>query len=373
MRGLKQVLVVGGSVAGMAAALRLRRLGIDVEITEIDPGWAVYGAGLTLTGASLRALEHLEVLPAVRSQGFVSAGTQLFMPDCRPVGLLPAPLGDATVHLGGGIMRPVLHAILASATREAGIRVALGRSVSSLSDDGQQVHVRFSDGEQARYDLVVGADGVYSQLRALLFPEQAPPKFTGQGCWRLIAERPAMIDKLAIVVDYHVPLGFIPVSQRLMYLFLLEHVADADARIEPRDYPQRLRSLMHGLGGAAATVRDAIDADSIIHYRPLESILLPRPWYRGRVVLIGDAAHATTPHLATGTGLAIEDALVLAEELERQPDVDQALCAHSERRYPRCRAVVETSLAIGEAQMTGNEHHVSRMMQEGLGALLQPY
>jgi 2-polyprenyl-6-methoxyphenol hydroxylase-like FAD-dependent oxidoreductase len=372
MRGLNHVLVVGGSVAGMAAGLRLRRLGIDVEIAEIDPDWAVYGAGLTLTGASLRALEHLDVLPAVRSQGFVSAGTQLYTPDCAPAGLLPAPPGDATVHGGGGIMRPALHAILASATRKAGIRVALGRSVNSLTDDGARVDVVFSDGTQGRYDLVIGADGVYSQVRALLFPEAPPPKPTGQGCWRLIAERPAMIDKLAIIVGYHVPLGFIPVSVSQMYLFLLEHVPDAE-RIEPRDYPPRLRSLMHGLGGAAATVRDAIDADSIIHYRPLESILLPTPWYRGRVVLIGDAAHATTPHLATGTGLAIEDALVLAEELERHPDLDHALVAYSERRYPRCRAVVETSLAIGEAQMTGNAHHVSGMMQHGLAALLHPY
>jgi 2-polyprenyl-6-methoxyphenol hydroxylase-like FAD-dependent oxidoreductase len=372
MRGLRQVLVVGGSVAGMAAALRLRRLGIEVEITEIDPDWAVYGAGLTLTGASLRALEHLGVLPAVRSQGFVSAGTQLYAPDCTPVGLLPAPPGSATVNLGGGIMRPALHAILASATRAAGIRVALGRSVNSLTDDGERVQIRFSDGEQGRYDLVIGADGVYSQVRGLLFPEASQPKFTGQGCWRLIADRPAMIDKLAIIVDYRDPLGFIPVSQSLMYLFLLEHVPDA-SRIDPQEYPQRLRSLMHGLGGAAATVRDAISEGSIIHYRPLESILLPRPWYRGRVVLIGDAAHATTPHLATGTGLAIEDALVLTEELERHPEVDHALAAHSERRYPRCRAVVETSLAIGEAQMTGNAHDVYGMMHHGLTALLQPY
>jgi 2-polyprenyl-6-methoxyphenol hydroxylase-like FAD-dependent oxidoreductase len=372
MRKLNQVLVVGGSVAGMAAALRLRRLGIDIELAEIDPDWAVYGAGLTLTGASLRALEHLGVLEAVRSRGFIGAGTQLYAPDCTPIGLLPAPPGDATVHLGGGIMRPELHAILASATRAAGIRVALGRSVSALKDEGEQVHVRFSDGGQARYDLVVGADGVDSQLRGMLFPEASPPRFTGQGCWRLIAERPAMIDKLAIIVGYPVPLGFIPVSARQMYLFLLEQVPGTE-RIESRDYPERLRGLMQGLGGAAAVVRDAISADSMIHYRPLESILLPTPWYRGRVVLIGDAAHATTPHLATGTGLAIEDALVLGEELERQPDVDQALAAHGERRYPRCRAVVETSLAIGEAQMTGNEHAVSGMMQEGLGALLQPY
>jgi 2-polyprenyl-6-methoxyphenol hydroxylase-like FAD-dependent oxidoreductase len=372
MRGLNQVLVVGGSVAGMAAALRLRRLGIDVEIAEIDPGWAVYGAGLTLTGASLRALAQLGVLPAVRSQGFISAGTQLYTPDCTPVGQLSSPPGNATVHASGGIMRAALHAILASATRAAGIRVVLGRSVRSLTTDGEGVRVRFSDGEQGRYDLVIGADGVHSHMRALLFREAPQPKFTGQGCWRLVAERPAMIDKLAIIVGYRVPLGFIPISESLMYLFLLEHVPDA-ARIEPRDCPGRLRGLMRGLGGAAATVRDAIGVDSIIHYRPLESILLPRPWYRGRVVLIGDAAHATTPHLASGAGLAIEDALVLAEELERHPDVDQALAAHSERRYPRCRAVVETSLAIGEAQMTGNAHDVAGMMQQGLAALLQPY
>jgi 2-polyprenyl-6-methoxyphenol hydroxylase-like FAD-dependent oxidoreductase len=131
---------------------------------------------------------------------------------------------------------------------------------------------------------------------------------------------------------------------------------------------------MQGLGGVGAAVREQIGPAAEIDYRPLESILVPPPWHRGRVVLIGDAVHATTPHLASGAGLAVEDALVLCQELESAASVEQALAAHTERRYPRCRAVVETSLAIAATQLTkAPPTAMFQLMQQGFATLLQPY
>jgi len=121
-------------------------------------------------------------------------------------------------------------------------------------------------------------------------------------------------------------------------------------------------------------VRESIRRPEQINYRPLEWILLPAPWYAGRVVLIGDAAHATTPHLASGAGLAAEDGLVLAQELQGQDSVDAALRAFMQRRYERVRQVVETSVHIGELEMAGDRaNQANALAGATLGALQTPY
>jgi len=110
-----------------------------------------------------------------------------------------------------------------------------------------------------------------------------------------------------------------------------------------------------------------------INYRPLEAVLLPDPWFRGRVILIGDAVHATTPHLASGAGMAIEDGLVLAEELARDSDIDAALPRFMRRRYERGKLVVENSLRLGEIEMShGSPTEHSRLMLAAAAALAQP-
>jgi 2-polyprenyl-6-methoxyphenol hydroxylase-like FAD-dependent oxidoreductase len=112
----------------------------------------------------------------------------------------------------------------------------------------------------------------------------------------------------------------------------------------------------------------------LINYRPLEWMLLPRPWHRGRIVLIGDAAHATTPHMASGAGLAAEDGLVLGEEIARTDDVGQALDAFGERRFERARLVVENSVRVGEIEMAGgNQMDAARMLGDTMQKLHQPY
>jgi 2-polyprenyl-6-methoxyphenol hydroxylase-like FAD-dependent oxidoreductase len=108
------------------------------------------------------------------------------------------------------------------------------------------------------------------------------------------------------------------------------------------------RQQLEGYGGPVARVREQITDDSQVLMRPIESILVPPPWYRGRVLLIGDAAHATTPHLASGAGMAIEDAIVLGELLRRATPFPEALQEFMSRRYERCRLVVENSLKVAE-------------------------
>jgi 2-polyprenyl-6-methoxyphenol hydroxylase-like FAD-dependent oxidoreductase len=226
--------------------------------------------------------------------------------------------------------------------------------------------VTFADGRKGRYDLVVGADGIHSQIRGMIFPELPPPQFTGQGCWRVVANRPQEVDRTEMYFGGPVKLGINPVSDDEMYMFVLEHVPNNPFYAYEALVPH-LTGLIASFDGAVAAVRESITQPAQVNYRPLEWILVPDPWYQGRVVLIGDAAHATTPHLASGAGLAAEDGIVLAEEIQRHDSVDAALRAFMARRFQRVRMVVENSVRIGQMEMAGDTSNQGTMM---LGATL---
>jgi len=370
---IRTALIVGGGVGGMTAAIALRRVGVQVELIDADPEWRVYGAGISVTGISLRAFDDLGVLDQIRARGHVGAGMRGKTVDGRTVLEPPVPDNPAPIQQGGGILRPVLHDILSTKVRAAGVAVHLGVKVASLEQDGGGVDVVFTDGRIGRYDLVVGADGIYSQIRSILFPDAPAPRFTGQGCWRLVAARPPEVDRAEMYFGGPVKLGVNPVSRERMYMFILEHVPD-NPRFEEAEMVAHVRALMAPYGGVVPAVRDSVTDPAQINYRPLEWQLLPDPWYRGRVVLIGDAAHATTPHMASGAGIAAEDGLVLAEEVARHADLASALRAFMDRRFERARLVVENSVAIGEMEMAGDTSNQGpAMLGATMARLQQPY
>lgn len=370
---IASALVIGGGVGGMSAALTLVRQGVAVDLIDADPDWRVYGAGISMTGMSLRALDDLGLLDEVRQRGNVGSGMRGLAPDGSLIFQAPTVPDATPVQSSGGIMRPVLHDILSTQVRAAPVDVRLGVMVSALDDRGEVVDVTFTDGVKRGYDLVVGADGIYSETRRRLFPEAPAPRFTGQGCWRAIAPRPAHMTGTEMFFGGPVKLGFNPVSSTHMYLFALEHVPD-NPRYADDELVDRLRDLLSGFGSYVADVRAGLGAESLVNYRPLEWQLLADPWYKGRVVLIGDAAHATTPHMASGAGMAIEDGLVLGRELARHDTVDAALASFMAHRFERARLVVENSVRIGEIEMTGGDQvEANKMLGGTLAALQQPY
>ena len=135
----------------------------------------------------------------------------------------------------------------------------------------------------------------------------------------------------------------------------------------------QLRALFAGFSSPLLQrVCESINAESQIVRKPLDGLLLPRPWYCGRVVLIGDAVHATTPHLASGACIGIEDALVLAEELSRTEDVPSALQAFQRRRWERCRMVVENSARLAQIEIeAGSRDEHAQITRDSLAALAQ--
>lgn len=367
---MNKVLIVGGGIAGMAAAIRLCEHGHDVDLIDIDPQWRVYGAGITITGPTLRAYKRLGLLDEIAEQGAVSRGTRLFLFNGTPIATIDEPDIEDGVPGTGGILRPVLHKIMSARVRALGVKVRLGLTVDALVDDGLNVHVRFSDGSHDDYDLVIGADGYRSRVREFIFPDAVQPKYTGQTSWRVLAPRPEGADRGEIFLGHAHSVGFTNCARDQAYLFLL--TADPKStRYDDKDLPEAMRAHLKDFGGNAGKIRDGITADSSIVYRPLESALQPKPWHKGRIAIIGDAAHATTPHLASGAGIAVEDALILADELQRSPDdTEQALTAFTERRFDRCKMVVESSVHIGERQIAGCQpQEIGMLMGKALGAL----
>ena len=351
--GVSRILIVGGGIGGMSLSIALRMAGAAVDLIDIDPSWKAVGAGLTLNGATLRALGHLGIVDKVIAEGHVHGGRRVFHSDGVLIRDIPAYRPDANdLQAMGGILRPVLHAILSRRVRQLGTAVRLGLTVDRLKQRPDGVEVTFSNGGTDRYDLVVGADGIQSRVRSLIMPEIGTPGFTGQGCWRAIFSRPPEVETSWLFVDPNRKVGFNPVSDKQMYMFMLES-APGNPWQEPSSWSGTLADKMRDYGGLVRVLADQVSDATSTNYRPLETLLVPAPWHRGRVVLIGDAVHATTPHAGYGAGLAIEDGIVLTGQLATCGSVEEALLAYVRRRFDRCRDVLEGSVGLGKLEMDG--------------------
>jgi 2-polyprenyl-6-methoxyphenol hydroxylase-like FAD-dependent oxidoreductase len=370
-----KILIIGGGFSGMSAAIALRGNGHEVDLVEIDTGWRSYGAGISLGGATLRALRTLGVLDEFLKYGNAADGVDVYAPTGVKLASLATPrIAGPDVPGGGAILRPVLAKILADATRAAGTQVFLGCTFSAIRQDAEGVDVAFSDGRQGRYDLVIGADGLYSKVRETLFPDAPKPRYVGQAVWRAVLPRPAEVQTATMWVGPKIKVGVNPVSKDEMYLFVTEDRA-VNEHVDAARFVPMLRDLLAPFAAPLVQrLRDQLEGEGArIVYRPLESLLMPLPWHRGRVLLIGDAVHATTPHLASGACIGIEDAIVAAEELKAHGDIASALNAFEARRWERCRMVVENSGRLCDIEITGGDKQEhSDIMRATLMALAQP-
>lgn len=370
----ESALVIGGGFSGTSAALELAKRGVRVDLVEISAEWGSYGAGISIGGPTLRALRTLGVLDRYLAEGAAFDGTDVLTAEGRPLAALPTPrvAGD-DVPGNGAIMRPTLQRILSEAAVAAGVRAHLGSTATDLIDDGDGVTAVLTDGSRDRYDVVVAADGLYSRTRRTLFPDIPGPRYSGQGVWRAVLPLDPAIDHTTLWVGDDLKVGLNPVSDREMYLFVNENIP-VHRRVPDDELLPRLGALLERFTDPRVrSARDHLSGTSLISFRPLEGLLVSTPWHAGRVVLIGDAVHATTPHLASGAGIGIEDAIVLAEELSSGGEVEDALAAFERRRWDRCAMVVRNSGRLGEIEITGRDRHEhADLMDASFTALLQP-
>ena len=351
-----RVLIVGGGIGGLSSAIALTARGVEVEIVEQNPKWDVYGVGIIQPGNAMRALHQLGLLDEALAAGFAMDGDRFFLADGTQLtdSDFPRVVGPEYPGLNG-ITRPRLHEILTGAVKRSGATVTLGQRISSLEQDAGGVDVQLTDGRHERYDLVIGADGVFSQVRSLVFPQAPKPRYSGQAVWRYNLPRPAEVDKLTMYAGPEGKAGLVPLAPDLMYLLYIETPGgETTPHLDPDTLADALRERLEPFAGQIAEVRDLITDSSRVVYRPIETVWVDPPWQRGRVALIGDAAHATSPHVGQGAAMALEDSVVLAEEIARTDVLADAFEAFGRRRYERVRTIVEISEQIGRWEIERN-------------------
>jgi 2-polyprenyl-6-methoxyphenol hydroxylase-like FAD-dependent oxidoreductase len=252
-----------------------------------------------------------------------------------------------------GMQRPQLQRILIDAVRASGATVRLGTTAEILGQDADGVSIRFSDGSEGRYDLVVAADGLRSSTRAAIGITDKPEP-TGMAIWRVAAPRPAGVTRTDLAYGGPAYIaGYCPTSDTTLYAYVVEAHRDR-ASIPPETYADEMRRLASAYGGHWPEITAHITDPAKVNYTWFDRLLVEGSWHRGRVVLAGDAAHCCPPTLAQGAALSLEDALVLSRLLAASDAWDDALFqAYYERRVARVRPVVEASVQIGQWQLDG--------------------
>jgi 2-polyprenyl-6-methoxyphenol hydroxylase-like FAD-dependent oxidoreductase len=372
-----RVLIVGGGISGLTLAAALRRAAIDVDLVEMGAELAQQaGVGLSLQGNSIAALARIGVADECLRRGVPADYINMRRPDGALIAHQPIlPMGGPRFPGTAGISRNDLHEILLTAAHESGAKIKLGTTVESFDADADGVQVQFSGGSTGRYDLMVGADGAYSATRAKIFPDVALAA-CGQSVWRAGVERPK--DNLTTEIHLGGPHGIVgicPISRYSAYLYIVE-AADPKVRYPDSELAAVMTEKLEAYPSEMIRACVAqLPRSTAISYRALEWLLVPAPWFRGRVLLIGDAAHCNPPVLAQGAAMGIEDAIVLAELLAEQPSIDRALMMFDARRFPRASLVVKNSVQLceWEVQHSVGPQEVGRLMLESQKALAQPF
>jgi 2-polyprenyl-6-methoxyphenol hydroxylase-like FAD-dependent oxidoreductase len=369
-----KVLIVGGGPAGTIAALALHEKGVEVEIVEIEDSFKAVGIGLNLQNSPLRALNELGLVEEILELGhptpvvnMLNAMGDPIAPPIKPPSLLPGM--PPAIAIGRG----ELAKLFGGKVLEKGIKVRLGQTFTDLVQSGDSVLVKFTDGTEDKYDLVIGADGINSKVRNQVFgADKYSTKYSGQVIWRAPAPL-GDVNEYQMFNGAGTKIGLVPISKEKMYVFVVQGSEQEPHKQDPQDSFETMKTAMQGFGGIIPKIIETLEQPADL--RALKSLMVTEDWYQGRVLLIGDAAHSCTPHISYGLGMAVEDGLVLAELIEsNHGNWDAALPEFMNRRYERCHKVVAASdqLSAWELNPPADRADYQKLMTQTLMELSQP-
>ena len=305
-----RILVVGAGIAGLGAARALRQRGFAPDVVERESAWAPTGAGIYLPGNTARALRALGLESAVIERAAPIPDQRI----CDHRGNLLASIDVATMWRDVGpclaLHRADLHEVLAFHGDPVPVR--FGVSPRTFRQHDGTVTVEFDDGSTSHYDLVVGADGIHSQVRQLVVGAGVV-RPVGQLAWRFVTECPPAVTTWTVLFGRRVSFLAVPIGQGKVYCYC-DAIPNSAPRQEGDDVSRQLARLLAGFAGPVPVILDMLRPNDAVYVAPIEEVILDE-WARGSVLLIGDAAHAISPNMAQGAAMALEDGLVLAEYL----------------------------------------------------------
>ena len=373
---VSSALIVGGGIAGLSASIALSRAGVQCDVLELaaEP----LGASLGISGRAAEALDELgvydECLAQARQWSEGSTALTMYAPDGTVLSAGPSrPPAWPGAKTAIGIYRPVLLKILADAAEGLGVKIHNGVTTQSIEEDENASIVTLTNGAQGRYDMVIGADGIGSATRSAMFPDGPKPTYTGQLSLRWMAPGPP-VEPEGWYIGPVGRLGWYYLPQDLVYLPAVVDWPEM-VRFSDQEVHELFTKLLDSYTAPAVVeLRSRLRPDSQLICTPFRWISVPAPWFRGRTLLIGDAAHATTAHLGQGGGMAIEDAVVLGQCITAASTLTEAFEAFMDRRFERTRTVVETSVELSrlEQEHAPHEQNVA-LIQKALATIAEPY
>ncbi len=354
MRKVEKVLVVGAGIAGCCAAIALAARGFRVRLIEKQDEWRFQSSGIFVYSNGLAHLRDIGVLDDVLSAGYVIDNGRNVYFDHRGEHLVDTfypTADDGRVPAILGIKRAELHRVLANRLQHFGLSAELGTTVGSLDQIGDSVAIALSNGAVENFDLVLGTDGLRSQIRKLAGFD-IKPRYSGFGVWRSVHDRPAELRDKIMMMGPGKRFGIMPISADKLYTF--GTIVEPEGKwYDPQAWPETMATKFQEFEGPARQFIEELGPRSEVLYTAVEEIVMPLPWHAGRVVLLGDAAHASTPFMGQGGAMGVQDAVVLARLLDSDNDIPVILAAYGAARGPLCRFAQDVSRKVGENGAAG--------------------
>jgi len=344
--GGRSAVVVGGGIGGLTAAVALRQVGWRVTVLERAAKFGEIGAGITLLSNGLRCLDAIGLGDVVRGSGLPMLAFGMRTPAGRWLSRIDSDGANLAARIGTTtvvVHRAELHRILRDALPAASLLAGVATTGIIGGADGGPAEVRFRHLDHdavLQADLVVGADGVHSWVRAQRWPDAPAAVYSGSTSWRAITpSSSAAVSEMSLSWGQGTEFGVMPMVDGRIYWYA---AANAD---EAHRNPDELRELRERFGSWHEPI------PSVLAHTPPQAVLrhdiyrLPKldSYYRGNVVLVGDAAHAMTPNLGQGGGQALEDAIVLAAAVGRATNVAAALSRYDHERRARTQAMSQAA------------------------------
>lgn len=366
----RTAIVIGGGIGGLAAAAGLSRNGWQVTLFEQAPRFSPVGAGISLAPNAVRALDWLGAGDALRERGAAAGAAGIRAANGR--WLLRTTLDQLTARFGVPaytLHRADLHGLLTNAARDVELRT--GHRVTAVTNrpDGAELSYDAHGGSATiRAQLVVGADGVHSLTREDLFPDHPGPEYAGYLTWRGVVPAdaaPPALPGLTETWGRGQRFGIAPLDDGRVYWFATTVAREgAHAHDDLGDLTDRFAHWHDPILRLLATT----PPQALLRH-DIYNLAAPLPSYTaGRVVLLGDAAHALTPDLGQGAGQALEDAVTLAALAAGDTDLDRALAAYDRARRPRTQALVLASARV--ARIANARHRPTAWLRDTAARLL---